>query len=129
MHNPIIFLFGYKTIRADMSCAAKILNLCGDYGIPYISQRTDSESFYIECSLPSAIRLLRLCEKNGIELLSVTPHGLPHLLYTYRRRCGLFLGAIIAVVLIFLSGRFLWDIRIDGERKLTEKEVLDELYA
>ncbi len=129
MPNPIIFLFGYKTIRADLTHAAKILNLCGFYGIPYRNQECDGNEISLECSLFGTTRLLRLCEKNEIPIISVVSHGLPHLFFSYRRRYGLLVGVIIAAALLFLSGRFLWDVRIDGESRLTEKQVIEELRA
>ncbi|MBR2387191.1 MAG: sporulation protein YqfD [Clostridia bacterium] len=129
MQNPIIFLFGYNTITADLSYAAKILNLCGFYGIPYRNQSCNNDKISLECSLFGTARLLRLCRKNGIDVISVTPHGLPHLIFSYRRRYGLLIGLILATALVFLSGRVLWDVRIDGEVRLSEKEVIDELRA
>ncbi len=129
MKNPIIFLFGYKTISADLAHAAKILNLCGFYGIPYRNQVCDEAKISLECSLFGATRLLRLCEKNKIPIISVTSHGLPHLIFSYRHRYGILIGALIATALIFLSGRFLWDVRVDGESRLTEKQVIEELRA
>ena len=129
MHNPVIFLLGYKTLCADISYAAEILNLCGFYGIPYRNQKSEGETVSLECSLFSAQRLKRLCEKNSIPLKSVSSHGLPALLYKYRHRYGILLGIIIGIALIYLSGIFLWDIRIDGESRLTEKEVIEELNA
>ena len=129
MHNPVIFLLGYKTLCADISHAAEVLNLCGFYGIPYRNQKSEGETVSLECSLFSAQRLKRLCEKNSIPLKSVSSHGLPALLYKYRHRYGILLGIILGIALIYLSGIFLWDIRIDGESRLTEKEVIEELNA
>ena len=129
MKNPITFLFGYKTISVELVHAAKLLNLCGFYGISYHNQVYDETKICIDCSLFGAMRLLRLCEKNGIPVLSLTPHGIPHLLFAYRHRYGIFLGLIISAALIFMSGNFLWDVRIEGETRLSEKQVIEELRA
>lgn len=129
MKNPIIFLFGYKRITADLQNAAKILNICGFYGISYRNQNYESDKIVLECSLLGTVRLLRLCKKNNIPIVSVTSHGLPHLVFSYRHRYGILLGTLIAAVLVYLSGRFLWDVRIDGEVRLSEKQVIEELRA
>ena len=129
MKNPVIFLFGYKTLYANISDAAKIFNLCGFYSIPYRNKGYSENKICLELSLFGTARLLRLCEKNGIEIISVTSHGLPHLIFSNRHRYGLFIGLIIAVTLILMSGRVLWDVRIDGERRLSESKVAEELSA
>ena len=127
MANPVIFLFGYKTISADISFAADIFNLCKENGIIYNNQRANESSVSLDCTLFYARYLERLCQKRGISLLSVRSHGLPHIIYKYRHRYGLAAGLFISVLLVILSQLFVWDIRIDGERRLAEKQILDDL--
>ncbi len=129
MANPITFLFGYRTIKAELGQAAAIFNIAREYGIVYRNQKSDAESISFECSLPAANRLKKICESRGILFISDTEHGVPHLLKRYRKRYGIFVGALLCVALIFLSGTAVWDIRIDGESRLTEKQILSELDA
>ena len=129
MANPISFLFGYRRIKADMLSAADVFNVAREHGIVYKNKKSDEGSICIECSLPAARRLKKICAERGIPLISDTEHGAPHLLFKYRKRYGIFLGAILCVALVILSGRVVWDIRIDGERRLTEEQILSELDA
>ena len=129
MANPITFLLGYRTIAADISYAADIFNVAREFGIVYRNQKSDGQTISLECSLPAARRLCKICDERAITLSSVTEHGLPHLLGRYRKRYGIFVGIVIAVVLIILSGTVVWDIRIDGEKRLTEKQILSDLEA
>ena len=127
MANPITFLFGYRKIKAEIRHAADILNVAREYGIVYRNQKSDADLISLECPLPAARLLKRICEKRGISFISDTEHGIPHILGKYHRRYGIFVGALLCVVLVFLSGRAVWDIRIDGENRLTEKQILAEL--
>ena len=130
MANPITLLFGYRKIRAKLSDAADIFNICGKYGIVYRNQKSADKEKYIEleCSLPAAKRLSQCCAEQGIELISLTTHGTPLLLKKYKRRYGLFVGLILSVILIFMSGRTIWDIRIEGRLdRLTKSEGTDLL--
>ena len=129
MANPITFLFGYRTIKADISSAADIFNGAREFGIVYRNQKSDGETISFECSLPAAHRLCKICNERKIPLLCITEHGLPHLLGRYRKRYGIFIGAALAVAIIILSCTVVWDIRIDGENRLTEKQILSELEA
>jgi similar to stage IV sporulation protein len=57
----------------------------------------------------------------------LSSHGIPSLLVRYRHRYGIALGVFFSLALIFLSGSVVWDIRIDGEDRLSENEVLSAL--
>lgn len=129
MANPISFLFGYHIIKAELSAAADIFNAAHEYGIVYRNRRSESGTVSIECSLPAARRLKKICAARGIPILSDTEHGVPHLLGKYRRRYGVFIGGALCVALVILSGTAVWDIRIDGDKHLSEEQILDELDA
>jgi similar to stage IV sporulation protein len=51
----------------------------------------------------------------------------PHLLYSYRKRWGLAVGAIIAAFIMLSSDDYLWDIRVTGNEKLTYSYVVEAL--
>ena len=127
MANPITFLFGYVRVSAPLGSAADILNIAQKHGVVYRNQKSNGESISFECSLPAARRLRKICAEKEIPSLSFTEHGVPHLLIKYRKRYGIFVGIVLAVALIILSGTVVWDIRIDGENRLTERQILAEL--
>lgn len=127
MANPITFVLGYKTISTDIGVAADIFNICKENGIVYRNQKADQSTVSIECTLIYARRLESLCRKRGISLISVKSHGIPHIFYKYRHRYGLMAALAISVILLILSRLFVWDIRIDGEKRLSEKQILDDL--
>lgn len=127
MANPIIFLLGYKSLVAPICFAADILNAARRYGIVYRNQKSNGEYIYLECSLWSARRLIVVCERQGIVFSSIKEHGFPRILTKYRHRYGIFIGIIISIFLLVLSSTVVWDIRIDGEKRLTEKQVLSIL--
>ena len=129
MANPISFLFGYRIIKAELGAAADIFNAAHEYGIVYRNRRSEADTVAIECSLPAARRLKKICDARGIPLLSDTEHGVPHLLGKYRRRYGIFIGCVLCVALVILSGTAVWDVRIDGEKRLSEKQIIEELDA
>ena len=53
--------------------------------------------------------------------------GLPRLLYLYRKRMGLAAGILLSIVLLMLSGMFVWTIDIRGNIRLTDGEVREML--
>ena len=121
-------LFGKEEYLADIKDGARLLNLFKEYGIVYSDFEDDGEGHVRFCVSPlSAAAVKTLCEKKKIEIDRVRATGIPHLLYKYRNRWGLALGAIFATMIIFLSGRFLWEIRVSGNENVTYTEVVETL--
>lgn len=128
--NPILFLTGSRRVRADAQNSTAVLDICLRYGIPYSDFFcADDGSIGFSVSLRAAKRLSRLCASQGIELRILQSGGMPLLLWRYRRRAGLMIGILLSVVLLILSGRFVWDVRVQGTAEMSEAEVLEELRA
>jgi similar to stage IV sporulation protein len=45
----------------------------------------------------------------------------------YRHRYGVFVGIILFAAIVFFSGRVIWDIRVEGNDRLDDAEVLEAL--
>lgn len=71
----------------------------------------------------------RLLSEEGVVVEKRRLHGLPAFFYRYRTRVGAFLGAAFAVLLTVLSSRFIWQIDVVGNTRLTDEEVLSVLAA
>ncbi len=123
MVDIIDFILGYEQIVFDATFAAEVINICINSSIICHDQKNDGKYMSLRCTLRNAKKLKMLCAQNGISVVSAEEKGLPRLLGRYRKRYGIFVGLLLCAVLIFLSGRFIWDIRIEGERNLPEAEV------
>ena len=122
------FLFGKEEFRADASSSVELLNLFMEYGIVYGGFCEDGDGgvrFFV--SPLSGAALIAICEKKRIEIQRVRAVGLPNLLYKYRKRWGLAIGAVLAAMIMFWSGRVLWDIRVTGNERVTYSEVVEIL--
>lgn len=128
MANPITYIFGYCKISAAISDAADIFNICSKYGFVYRNQKAADKEIRFECSLPTAKKLSARCAEAGINFISVTEHGIPRLFMRYRHRYGIFAGIVISLIIFFMSGRIIWDIRVEGNlERLTKSDVIEEL--
>ena len=66
---------------------------------------------------------------NGVTTEVYYLHGLPAFFYRYRTRVGAMVGAVFALVLTVLSSRFIWQIDVVGNSRMTDEEVLSVLAA
>ena len=121
------FIAGYKIVKIKKCDAVEFFNLCGEYGIYYSSFNASEDSYEIKLSLPSAKKLINLCGIKGINAEVVKIGGLPHLFYKYRRRVGLFAGGLVGIAFAVVTSFMVWDIRVEGNHRMSKSEVLDTL--
>ena len=118
------FLFGYSIIKGDKENAEKIINLCYESRLRFSSVKIEEDSFYFCVPLFSEKRLLRLVKSHGIELSVISRRGIPSLLLRYRYRAGILAGLVTSLIMLIFSSSLVWDIRIDGATKVSERDLL-----
>ena len=117
------FLFGRVLMRGAAADAVKILNIGMKKEIPFKNYYTKEQFFYVELSERSASRLLREADGAAIALQIVKRRGFPQLCRRYGRRVGLLTGGILSVMLLFLSSRVVWDVRVTGNQVFSDQEI------
>lgn len=129
MRSLYRFLTGYRTLRIVASSAGEVMNLCRSRGFVYWNLRFCGEHICLDASPLTAKKLLCACREHGISAVAENARGLPSLLWRYRHRWGLAVGAVCFAAIIFASSRVLWGIRVDGNSTVSDEEVLAELRA
>ena len=127
MRGILLFIFGYVSLSAERARAHEIMNLCMERGYVYRDLRFEGDRIYFNCSLGTAKKLSDVCGARGIEIVRLRERGVPSLLGRYRHRYGFFAGLALFAAIFFLSGTVIWGIKIDGNARLSEREVLTEL--
>ncbi len=74
-------------------------------------------------------RVVRELSAKGISVVAVKLCGLPSLLFAYRLRIGLYLGIAAAFLIPVLSENFVWQIEVEGNKRLTDADVLEILAS
>ncbi len=127
MIRPFSFLFGYRILRISRSAAGELMNLCHARGFVYRDFEFCGEYACFSCSLSTAGKIREACAERGIAVVVEKAVGLPDLFWRYRHRAGIFVGILLFGAIVFFSGRVIWDIRVEGNRELSDMEVLEEL--
>ena len=121
--GPYNALFGARCVSVEEKDAATMLGLCMKYRYPYTDMKNENGRLSVRLTLHSSLRLISRLEETGIEYDADEPIGLPSILYRYRKRYGLWIGLILAAMIIFASGRVVWDIRVTGNETLSTDEI------
>lgn len=121
------FLFGSRRLRVLKSSAGEVMNLFRVSGYSYSNFEFCGEYACFSCSAKVSKIIIEACSARGISVGVTKESGIPFILKRYRRRYGVFVGVLLCFFLIFLSGRVVWDIRVEGNREMSAEEVIAEL--
>ena len=127
MRRFFAFLCGYRVCSVDITDAARLLDLLKNLGIAARDMRFSESELFFSVSLFASKGLEGTCSLSGISVRLVRERGLPAILKGYKKRLGLVVGAILAALIIALSGTVIWDIRIEGNVRLEDAEVMEAL--
>lgn len=72
---------------------------------------------------PDFKKLRKLRGNSGIKVHIAGRRGLPFILRRYRHRSGLAVGFALFLLLNAVASMFIWNIRVEGNNKLTEGEI------
>ena len=121
------FLFGYSIILGHAKDAEKIINLCNEKRIPFSKIILEDDALRFSVPLVYEKRMCKIAKEASIELSVSSRRGLPALALRHRHRAGLLAGLICAIFIFAFSSGAVWDIRIDGAIKVSEREILNTL--
>ncbi len=109
-------LLGYCEISIPIEQAAAFFNVCRVYGFAYQPWESPClERTTVRCRRRMAKRLLSVCAEQGIATTLTGGGGLPYKLLQYRKRYGILVGALLAVLMIWAGCNVVWDVRVEGE--------------
>ena len=124
-------LLGRVTVEGRGEDVPTILTLCMQYHLPYRDVEISPDHAVVRMTMSwlCADTLVRIGKQQGIALRRVASAGLPRLLRFLYHRPGIPIGIFLAVMLtVWGSGR-LWEVRVEGNHRLSETEILSELEA
>ena len=125
--HPFLFIMGYKRISVSAGQLETMLNLCRKMSVRYWAVSITENGAELCIPFFSAKRLLEAAAASEISVNTVQNGGIPALILKHRLRLGVPIGLICAVIMIILSGSVIWDVRVDGAQKISERETEDIL--
>lgn len=127
--NKRNWIFGYCEISLEGKVRTKLLELFLECPIPYWNLTEEEDATICRILKRDAAVFLRECKERGLHAKINFRAGLPALLHRYRRRPGIPVGIIIIAAAIYISGLFIWDINVSGNKRMSEAEILQLLES
>ena len=123
------FVIGCSVFRADRSFAVNFINICAYMGIPCRNQSFVGDDFICEVPVWHEKRLSSLLRSNDVSFDIERRKGMIPYASRYRRRLGIWIGAVIFLIMMLTAPRYLWHIDIKGNVALSDSDVIDSLRS
>ena len=121
-------LKGEVTARVESGFPERVLNLCGEYGLTFWDLRWENAAaFTFTLTRRDWKRLRRLTAKLDCELTPLGWRGTPFFLGRMRHRYGLWVTLGLCSLLLLWGSFFIWDIDIEGNKTVPDREILRAL--
>ena len=116
---------GYTVLEVDSLCAERFFNLCTNRGILIHRLYPDKDKCIFATSVKDYYRLKPVVRKTKPHIRLVKKVGFP---FVFRRMLShqfFIAGVILFAMVLFILGRFIWNIRLEGNYMNSD----DTLYA
>ncbi len=127
MLRPLEWLVGYDILWVSGERAKDFINLCTAAKTEYhaLGRNGDKELFRLR--LIASVKVRTMCESVGIEVGVSERRGSLSMLCAVLHRPGIVLGVIICAVMMLYSSHTVWDIRIEGNRYVSDEAIVSTL--
>ena len=128
--NIIYLILGYVDIYVKKEYTVALLNLCMYYSVPYTRFSYNADGgISMRLRLSHYAKIECECNARGIEIFQIKSGGIPVFLNKHKKRSGLLVGGLIAIVMILAFESLIWDISISGNSSITSSEIINMLAA
>lgn len=118
------FLRGYVEFEVYGGFTERFLNLCARAGIDLWGVRNSGDRLIARVDARTYRRLHRPAHRSGMRLHARAKRGLPFLSVRYRRRAGVVVGLLAAVLLLAGMTPFIWTVQVEGASPQNELKIL-----
>lgn len=121
------YLKGYVRIKVWGFSPERFMNLCSNKNILLWDIKKEGDIYYMSISLRGFYKLRPIVKKTGTKAVILKRCGLPFFVPKVLSRKVFIFGLAACVFFWYWSGRYVWDIQIEGNYTITEDVFMDFL--
>ncbi len=110
----ILWVKGYTVLEVDSFCAERFFNLCMNRGILVHDLQPESDKCTFATSVQDYYKLKPVVRKTRPHIKLKQKKGFPFVLRDILKHQFFIAGVILFVTVMLVLGRFIWNIRLDG---------------
>ncbi len=124
----IRWLRGYIIFSLSGKYPERFINLLNRSGVLYWEFYPDKGGYKGKMNLYNYKKIRTLAKKASVKLRCEKRSGLPFYINRYRKRKGLFIGAALAVIIMYVLSGFVWDVKLCNVENLSVSDLKAALY-
>ncbi len=117
------WLSGCLLISVKGKFPERFINLCALRGIKISGATKKNDEFIMETPVKTFRKMIEISYITKCRVHIIKKRGLPFKMAKWGKRKVFLSGAALFCLLVFVSNSFIWTIRIDGNKILTEEEI------
>ena len=117
-------LLGYVEFTGTGGFPERFLNLCVKYRIPLWDLKNHGDSFTGKTTIHGYKSIRPAAHRSGVRLRIDTRRGLPFLTAKNKKRVGLLIGLLVAVLLVGVLSSRIWTVSVEGNDRIPEEQIL-----
>ena len=121
------FFGGARTVCVEKESFVKLANEMMERDIRYFSLIADGDTRSFDMTELEYHKLKHIDGFDNYRVITKSRRGIPYIFSKYKRRYGILLGVIAFFVLTSLSGNYVWDVRIEGNDRISDAEIREDL--
>ena len=110
----ILWFKGYTVLEIESLCAERFFNLCANRGIRIHKLYPDGEKCIFTTSIDDYYKLKPIVKKTRPHIKMREKKGFPFMIGGVLKRQFFIAGIVLFAAVIMILGRFVWNIRLDG---------------
>lgn len=118
------YLLGYVRFSIEGEFPERLLNQLAANSVSGWGYDRRNGTLTACISANDYLKIHRIKSKNRVKTRVLERRGLPFLLKRYRLRAGFLIGLVFCLFSLFYLSSFVWNVKVVGNSKLTDKEVL-----
>ena len=117
------YILGFLVVKISGENSEKFINLVAANGINIWNLYWKSGSIYGNVSINNFLKLFSIRHQAKCKISIIKRYGLTNKTKKYKKRLGLFLGAIIFVSTLYFLTNFIWVINVNGNTAITTQSI------
>lgn len=123
----IQYLLGYLRLEIEGASSERFFNMCAHHNIKLWNLDIDNERYRFYISRLHFKKLRTFNQKTNTKIHIIERHGMPFIIFKYRKKKILFLLFLFIFISALLSRNYIWNIEISGNQYYTNEHIISFL--
>ena len=128
MLGIVNYIRGYIRVELTSDFPERFINICAHNGVGlWDAERVNAVTLHASMRRSDFKKMPPFASRGVGRIRLLGKHGLPFLLWRFRKRYALLAGLLITVSSLYALSQFIWEIDVAGSERIPQETILKEL--